>query len=92
MGTRRRGCTSIIGESLKRCTSAWVRVGLTRRLSGYALVTLMLLTAHLGGAHSTWALGQMGMQTVRVTAFWIGLPLAWTGMEVRSRCVVREIP
>ncbi|KAK4685064.1 hypothetical protein P7C73_g5097, partial [Tremellales sp. Uapishka_1] len=54
------------------------------RLSGYLLITLALLTAHLGGAHSSWALGNSA-QSVRVVAFWIGLPLVWIGLEARSR-------
>ena len=57
------------------------------RISGYTLVTLALITAHLAGAHSTWALGRPGMQAVRVAAFWVGLPLIWIGLEMRVRSV-----
>lgn len=33
----------------------------------------MLFTAHLGGAHSTWALGNAGFGW-RVAGYWVGLP------------------
>ncbi|ORY35367.1 hypothetical protein BCR39DRAFT_3781 [Naematelia encephala] len=55
------------------------------RLSGYLLVTLSLLTAHLGGAHSSWALGRDGFTWLRVLAFWVALPLVWIGLELRTR-------
>ncbi|CAD6567819.1 MAG: hypothetical protein TREMPRED_004020 [Tremellales sp. Tagirdzhanova-0007] len=55
------------------------------RLSGYLLVLLALVTAHLAGAHSTWALGRPGMKDVRVAAFWVGLPLIGLGLVTRSR-------
>lgn len=55
------------------------------RLSGYVLVTLALFTAHLGGAHSTWALGRSGFGYARLLAFWLGLPLIWIGLVTRMR-------
>ena len=54
-------------------------------LSGYLLVTLALLTAHLGGAHSTWSGGQPFF--AKIAAFWIGLPLIWLGLLLRVRYV-----
>jgi hypothetical protein len=56
-------------------------------LSGYLLVTLALLTAHLGGAHSTWSGGQPFF--AKVAAFWVGLPLIWLGLLLRVRYVYR---
>jgi len=61
------------------------RVYKYHRVSGYVLVTLALVTAHLGGAHSTWALGRQGYGWARVLAFWVGLPLIWVGLEARAR-------
>ena len=57
------------------------------RLSGYILITLLLATAHLGGAHSTWALGLKGdrMKATRVVAFWIGSPVLLVGAVARMR-------
>jgi hypothetical protein len=59
------------------------------RLSGYVLVTLLLLTAHLGGAHSTWALGlkRENMKSTRVAAFWVGAPVLLLATLVRMRYV-----
>ncbi|KAI9637237.1 uncharacterized protein MKK02DRAFT_24354 [Dioszegia hungarica] len=57
------------------------------RLSGYLLVAMLVGTAHLGGAHSTWALTRPGgeMKWVRVGAFWVGLPLLALGLYMRIR-------
>ena len=59
------------------------------RLSGYFLITLLLATAHLGGAHSTWALGLKGANTkaTRVVAFWVGAPLLLVAVFMRMRYV-----
>ncbi|WRT68236.1 uncharacterized protein IL334_005212 [Kwoniella shivajii] len=54
------------------------------RLSGYLLVTLMLITIHLAGIHSDWANGR-GHKNLRILAYYIGLPLIWIGILLRSR-------
>ncbi|WVR07376.1 hypothetical protein IAU60_004417 [Kwoniella sp. DSM 27419] len=60
------------------------RVYKYHRLSGYILVTLMLITIHLAGVHSDWANGR-GHNAARVAAYYVGLPLIWLGLVVRSR-------
>jgi cytochrome b-561 domain-containing protein 2 len=56
------------------------------RLSGYILLLLVLSTAHLGGAHSTWALSKGGvMKVTRILAFWVGLPAIALGLVIRTR-------
>ncbi|WWC90874.1 uncharacterized protein L201_005811 [Kwoniella dendrophila CBS 6074] len=60
------------------------RVYKYHRLSGYLLVTLMLITIHLAGIHSDWANGR-GHKNLRILAYYIGLPLIWIGIELRSR-------
>ena len=81
-----RRCTSIIGMSILRGVAPLFRSESAGfRLSGYLLVLLALVTAHLAGAHSTWALGRPGMKDVRVAAFWVGLPLIGLGLVTRSR-------
>lgn len=45
------------------------------RALGYVLVASLLLTAHLGGAHSTWALSSTSL-VARIAGFWFGLPRA----------------
>ncbi|KAL7413933.1 hypothetical protein BDY24DRAFT_369915 [Mrakia frigida] len=54
------------------------------RASGYVVLPLMLFTAHLGGAHSTWALGSAGFGW-RVAAYWVGLPMIVAGLALRVR-------
>nr|XP_019044517.1 hypothetical protein I302_06429 [Kwoniella bestiolae CBS 10118]OCF23447.1 hypothetical protein I302_06429 [Kwoniella bestiolae CBS 10118] len=60
------------------------RVYKYHRLSGYLLVTLMLVTIHLAGIHSDWANGR-GHTNLRILAYYVGLPLIWLGFELRSR-------
>lgn len=43
------------------------------RISGYVVLPLMLLTAHIGGAHSDWALGNLSVGG-RVAGYWVGVP------------------
>ncbi|WWC71712.1 uncharacterized protein I206_105670 [Kwoniella pini CBS 10737] len=54
------------------------------RLSGYLLITLMLFTIYLAGIHSDWANGRKHLN-LRILAYYVGLPLIWIGLEVRSR-------
>ncbi|WVQ68178.1 uncharacterized protein L199_006384 [Kwoniella botswanensis] len=60
------------------------RVYKYHRLSGYLLITLMLFTIHLAGIHSDWANGR-GYTNLRILAYYVGLPLIWLGIELRSR-------
>jgi cytochrome b-561 domain-containing protein 2 len=54
------------------------------RLSGYVLLPLVLITAHLGGAYSDWAVGHSQLWQ-RVVAFDIGLGLIGVGVVMRVR-------
>ncbi|OCF40525.1 hypothetical protein I317_05695 [Kwoniella heveanensis CBS 569] len=60
------------------------RVYKYHRLSGYLLITLMLATVYLAGIHSDWANGRKHT-ALRVAAYYVGLPLIWVGLELRSR-------
>jgi hypothetical protein len=79
----RRSFTSIIGMLLMIPYRKSLLMG---RLSGYILLLLVLSTAHLGGAHSTWALSKGGvMKVTRILAFWVGLPAIALGLVIRTR-------
>lgn len=54
------------------------------RLSGYILLPLVLVTAHLGGAYSDWAVGHSKLW-MRVLAFDVGLGLVGVGVVMRVR-------
>ncbi|WWC63132.1 uncharacterized protein I303_105732 [Kwoniella dejecticola CBS 10117] len=60
------------------------RVYKYHRLSGYLLITLMLSTIYLAGIHSDWANGRKHTN-LRIAAYYVGLPLIWIGLELRSR-------
>jgi len=77
---------SLYGEKVFGSETKAKKMYKFHRISGYLLVTLFLFTAHLGGAQSSWALGRgSGFTAVRVLAFWVGLPLIWVGLEMRTR-------
>jgi hypothetical protein len=79
----RRSFTSIIGMLLMIPYRKSLLMG---RLSGYILLLLVLSTAHLGGAHSTWALSKGDvMKVTRILAFWVGLPAIALGLVIRTR-------
>jgi hypothetical protein len=79
----RRSFTSIIGMLP---VIPYRKSLLMGRLSGYILLLLVLSTAHLGGAHSTWALSKGGvMKVTRILAFWVGLPAIALGLVIRTR-------
>jgi len=54
------------------------------RLSGYILLPLVLVTAHLGGAYSDFMLSH-SKPWMRIVAFDIGLALVAVGVVVRAR-------
>lgn len=54
------------------------------RMSGYLLLPLVLVTAHLGGAYSDWMAGH-SKTWQRVVAFDIGLALVAVGVVMRVR-------
>lgn len=55
------------------------------RLSGYLLLPLVLVTAHLGGAYSDWMVKGHSKMWQRVVAFDVGLALVAVGVVVRAR-------
>lgn len=56
------------------------------RISGYVLLPLVLVTAHLGGAQSDWMVGHTRLWE-RIVAFDIGLALIGVGVLLRMRSV-----
>lgn len=54
------------------------------RLSGYILLPLILVVAHLGGSWSDWMVGHSSL-TLRIAAFDVGLALVAMGVVMRIR-------
>lgn len=54
------------------------------RMSGYVLLPLVLVVAHLGGAWSDWFVGHSSL-ALRIAAFDVGLGLVAVGLVMRLR-------
>ena len=50
-------------------------------------MTVLLLTTHIGGIWSGWAIRQegYGKLVLRILAYWIALPAVWVGLLMRLR-------